>query len=270
MASIRTELQKKAQNELLQHAFFRWESALIVALTILLTFLGPSPLGLSRALVWPILGLIGLGAIIYTSLNDAENNAKVLLDAFQHQFDISAIRDQNLRDDILNALEYQRRIEDQLQGMRKTLVRERMEDTAGRVSDWINNVYQLALRIDTYRQDDLIEREMRTLPREIDQLEATYKLEGNSELRMQQEQVIDSKRKHLQSISELDTRMRQAELQIEQSITSLATIYSQVQLVDAQSVNSSRAERLQSDIQDQVDRLNDLVDSINEVYRYGD
>jgi uncharacterized protein YoxC len=55
---------------------------------------------------------------------------------------------------------------------------------------------------------------------------------------------------------------------MEQSLTALATIYSQVQLIDAQGVDSGRAERLQADIREQVDRLNDLVSSINEVYDY--
>jgi hypothetical protein len=68
----------------------------------------------------------------------------------------------------------------------------------------------------------------------------------------------------------LDARMRQAELQMEQSLTALATIYSQIQLVDAQAVASGRAERIQADIQEQVARLNDLVASINEVYDYQD
>ncbi len=62
--------------------------------------------------------------------------------------------------------------------------------------------------------------------------------------------------------------MQQAALQMDQSLTALATIYSQVQLVDAQGVESGRAERLQADIREQVDRLNDLVSSINEVYDY--
>ena len=62
--------------------------------------------------------------------------------------------------------------------------------------------------------------------------------------------------------------MKEASLQLDQSLTALATIYSQVQLIDAQSIGSGRAERLQADIQEQVARLNDLVDSINDVYNY--
>jgi uncharacterized protein YoxC len=62
--------------------------------------------------------------------------------------------------------------------------------------------------------------------------------------------------------------MKEAVLQFDQSLTALATIYSQVQLIDAQSIGSGRAERLQADIQEQVARLNDLVSSINDVYNY--
>lgn len=266
MASTRTELQKKAQNDLIQHALFRWESALIIAITIILTFLLPQPFSWWPSFGWPLIGLIGLAVMIYTSLTDAENNAEVLLDVFQRQFDLSAIKDRTLRDDVESALEYQRRIEQQISTMNKTLVRERMEDTAGRISDWIENVYKLALRVDTYRRDDLISRDLRTLPDDIKLLRAEHVLEADPSVIAQRNEVIQSKEQHLQSLRDLDTRITQAQLQMEQSITSLGTLYSQIQLVDAQDVNSGRAERLQSDIQEQVNRLNDLVDSINEVY----
>ena len=62
--------------------------------------------------------------------------------------------------------------------------------------------------------------------------------------------------------------MTQAGLQMQQSLTALATVYSQIQLVDAQQVESGRTERLQQDIRDEVNRLGDLVNSINEVYEY--
>jgi len=48
----------------------------------------------------------------------------------------------------------------------------------------------------------------------------------------------------------------------------LATVYSQVQLISAQDIESGRSDRLRQDIQDQIARLNDLVSSINEVYDY--
>ena len=82
------------------------------------------------------------------------------------------------------------------------------------------------------------------------------------------DQVLASKQKQWQMLQSLDTRMKQAELQLEQSLTALATVYSQVQLVDARDVDSHRSDRLRADIQEQIERLNDLVSSINEVYDY--
>jgi hypothetical protein len=62
--------------------------------------------------------------------------------------------------------------------------------------------------------------------------------------------------------------MRQAELQLAQTLSAMATVDSQVKLIDAQDVDSSRSENLRSDIREQIDRLNDLISSINEVYDY--
>ena len=104
------------------------------------------------------------------------------------------------------------------------------------------------------------------MPREIEQLTAQRKIESNPTTQAQLDQVLASKRKQWRSLTDLDARMTQATLQLEQSLTALATIYSQIQLIDAQDVSSGRAERLQADISEQVAQLNDLVSSINEVY----
>ena len=143
-----------------------------------------------------------------------------------------------------------------------------MNETANQITQWIANMYALALRLDSYRRDDLLAKQRGTLPQELKDLTEQRKRTTNAATQAQLDQVIDSKGKQWQALRDLDDRMKQAELQLEQSLAALATIYSQVQLVDAQSVESGRAERLQSDIRDQVNRLGDLVDSINEVYDY--
>lgn len=268
MTTIRTELQQRAQGALIQYALFRWESAVIIALTLVLTFLFRRPFWWWPPFGWPLLGLIGLALIVYSSLTDAETNARVLVELFQEQFDVTRIKDKALRQQVENGLEYQRRIEMQIRRQRPGLIRDRLEATANQITDWLSNLYQLALRLDAYRNDDLLDRERSVLPKEIERLNAQRKAERNPAVQTQIDQVIESKGKHWQTLRELDARMTQAALQLEQSLTALATMYSQVQLIDAQSVDSGRAERLQADIREQVARLNDLVTSINEVYDY--
>lgn len=266
MTTIRSEIQQKAQGTLIQYAFFRIESAVIIALALVLTFVYPRPFIWWPRYGWLLLGVVALGVIIYSSLTDAEANAEILLSVFQEQFNPRAIADQELRKKVESALEYQRRIEAQIRQQGAGLIRDRLNDTAGQLTAWLNSIYTIATRLDTYRGDDLIAREHATLPKEIDSLMAQRRNEKNANVQAQLDSVITSKRNHLQSIRALDARMQEAALQLDQSLTALATIYSQVQLIDAQSVGSGRTERLQADIREQVARLNDLVTSINDVY----
>jgi hypothetical protein len=268
MPTIRSELQKKAQSVILQHAFFRWESAVVLAGTILLTALLPHPFSWWPVWGWPLLGLLGLAAIVYSSLTDAETNARVLQELFQGQFEPGQIRDRALREDVETALEYQRHIEALAHRQRDGALRDRLEDTANQLSDWISNIYRLARRLDAYRGDALLAKERRRVPQEIESLAARRKLESDPTVQRELDEVLESKDRQWQTLRALGARMKQAELQLEQSLTALATVYSQVQLIGAQDLDSSRSDRLRADIQEQVNRLNDLVSSINEVYDY--
>ena len=266
--STRSELQKRAQSALLQYAFLRWESAVVIAGTILLTVFVRRPFPGWPVWGWPLLGIIGLAAIVYSSLTDEEANARILLRLFQEQFDPRRIKDRKLRQDVETALEYQRRIEALARAQRPGVMRDRLEDTANQLTDWIRNIYRLALRLDAYRQDKLLARQREEVPQEIQDLTARLKLESDPDLREQLAQILESKGAQWQALRSLDSQMQQAQLHVEQSLAALATVYSQMQLINAQDIQSGRAERLRADIQEQVNRLNDLIASINEVYDY--
>lgn len=265
---MRSELQQKVQGALVQYAIFRWETALILALTIVLTFLLPRPFFWWPRFGWPLLGILAVVILVYSSLTDDNANARILLRLYQEQFDTKPIQDKGLRTKVDTALEYQRRIELQIGQQEEGMIRDRLEDTANQITNWISNIYALALRLDAHRNDELLQQQRDALPREIERLEARRKLEMNPDVQAQMDDVIAAKKRHLESLSELDGRMQQASLQLDNSLTALATVYSQVHLIDAQSVGSGRAERLQADIEDQVASLNDLVSSINDVYDY--
>jgi hypothetical protein len=265
MATRRSELHKKAESAILQYAFFRWESAVVLAGTILLMWLLPHPFPWWPVWGWLILGLLGLGGIFYSSLTDAEANARVVLELLQQQFDPRKIKDEALREEVETALVYQQRIETQIRRQRAGVLRDRLEDTANQLSDWIANIYTLALKLDAYRRDELLAGERQRVPREIEELAAERRREQNPEIRQELERVLESKGKHWQALRKLDTRMKQAELRLEESATALSTVYSQIQLIGARDVDSSGAERLEADIREEVDQLNDLISSIREI-----
>jgi hypothetical protein len=265
MSTTRSELRKKAQSAILQHAFFRWESAVVLAGTLLLTVLLPRPFPWWPVWGWPLLGLLGLAILVYTSMTDAQTNARVVSELFQQQFDPRKVKDRTLRQEVETALEYQRRIEAQARQQRPGVLRDRLEDTADQLSQWIGNIHELALKLDTYRRDELLAQERKAVPQEIEKLTARRRLANDPAIQRELDQVLESKGKQWRTLRALDARMEQAELQLEQSMTALATVHSQVQLIDARDVDSGRSERLEADIREQVERLNDLIVSINEI-----
>jgi len=265
MTTPRTKLQQEAQSAILQYAFLRWESAVVVAGTILLTLFLPGPFPWWPVWGWPLLGLMGVVVMAASSLTDAEANAEVLLRLFQEQFDPAEIRDADLRREVEGALAYQRRIETLVREQRSGVLRDRLEDTANQLSDWIANIHELALKLDGYRHDELLARERKTVPQEIEALAAKRDAERDPRLREDVERVLESKGKQWDTLRTLDKRMRQAELRLEQSTTALSTVYGQIQLVGARDVDSGRSERLASDIREEINQLNDLLKSIDEV-----
>ena len=200
MTTIRTDIQKRAQSSVFQYAVFRWESALVIGLTLILFFLVPRPFPWWPRYGWLIMGLAGLAAVIYSSLTDADSNARVMLKLFQEQFDTGKLKDKELRKDIDTALEYQRRIEMQVRQQKRSLIRERLETTANQITDWISSMYALALRLDAYRRDDLLAQQRTTLPPELQQLTEQRKRTTNPSTQAQLDLVIDSKGKQWQAL----------------------------------------------------------------------
>jgi hypothetical protein len=268
MSNIRSGIEKRARKAIVQYAFLRWENAVIIGMVMLLMFFLPQPFAGWPIWGWTALGVLGVAAMVFSSLTDLETNAKVQLDLFQERFNPRKVQDVELRNEVEKALEYQRRIEAYIGKQRAGVLRDRLEDTAGQLADWVGNIYQLALRLDAYRHDPLLAQERATVPKELEALTSRESLEKNQEVKQQLDAVIESKRKQMESLAALNSRMEQAELQLEQSNTALATVYSQAQLISAQDIESGRSDRLRQDIQDQIARLNDLVSSINEVYDY--
>jgi hypothetical protein len=60
--------------------------------------------------------------------------------------------------------------------------------------------------------------------------------------------------------------MEQAQFRLEETVTSLGTVYSQFQLIQAQKLDSTSAQGLSASIREQVQGLQDILASMNEVY----
>jgi len=59
--------------------------------------------------------------------------------------------------------------------------------------------------------------------------------------------------------------VKRAEIQLESTLSSLGTIYAQMSLLGTKEVDSSRAQRLRLEIQDEVASLQDTLEAMDEV-----
>jgi hypothetical protein len=268
MSDFFSRLPRKKKLLLLQYSLFRWENAVLLAGGGLLSFLFPAPFLWWPAWGWMALSSLGVLTVTGTSLTNPAAANRLLLEDFQGKYHPALLRDPELRRDVEMSLEYQRRIENRVRTKAADILWDSPEETANQLEDWIDNIFQLSLRIDAYRRDALLAQQRADVPKALAARRARLEREKNEDLRKESDLAIESTRKQWDALQALDHTMKKAEIQLEQSLAALATINSQVGLIEAQDADTGRSTRLRADIQEQVNRLNDLVTSINEVYNY--
>jgi hypothetical protein len=264
--SILDRIRQEAERALLTNAIFRWESAAVIGGTVLLSVFFNQWLPGWPVWAWPVAGLVAEAAVIVSSLTDKGEMQKVMESLFREKYNTGGLRDRELRAKLEEAEEYRRRIQEVVAQQKSGLLRDRLVSTTSQVYDWIANMVALARRIDTYRADSIIRRDQVAVPKEITELEARMARERNADVREQMATTLDSKRQFAANLQELAGRMERADLQLDHSLAALGTVYSQLLLVSSKEVDSDRADRLRDDIRGEVLALQDLVESLNEVY----
>jgi len=260
------ELKQRATQAILAHAFFRLESALTIALTMVLVVLIPQPFPWWQWWYWLVLGVAGEALIIYTSVTDEMTGRKVVSDMLRQQFNPAEIRSAEYRQRVEKALEYRQQIEEHARLTAKGLLRDHLMDTTGGVADWVSSVFGLAKRLDRYESDSMLQRDQRDLPKEIATLRLKWQHEDSDAVKQELQQAITAKENQLINLQKLQNAMEKAEYQLETTLTALGTVYSQILLIGAKDVDSGRARRLREDISDQVAALQSLQSTLDEVY----
>jgi hypothetical protein len=265
-SSVKTDMERRAWGAMLTTAFFRWESAATIALVILLAFFLPKPFPGWKWWFWLIGGALAEGAILYTSLTDPEFGRQVVADMLREEFDLSVLRDEKYRVYLEKALEYRESIEEVVARRRRGVLREHVQETARQIEDWIRSIFEIARRLDHYDQDALIRRDVKAVPKDIDRLQKKLARTNDPRVRAQLEETLRAKKVQWANLEQLQNNMNRAELQVEHTLTSMGTIYSQMLLVGAKDVDSGRAQRLREEVAGEVQGLQDVLDSMDEVY----
>jgi hypothetical protein len=269
------------RNTILKYAFFKPSNALLIAFFIaafgfLALFILPLvglPFWLGTALAFLstlIAGGLAEAFFLYRSLTDDKAHAQAIAQMLQPQveFKPATIRDKSLGGKVDKALEYWSLIDETVRKAPKGPIRDRLLATTQEVTHWLQAVYNLADRVDKFRDNKVIERDLQTVPKTLENYRAKLALEDSSEVRQQLERTIADKERQLRILENLQDSMEKADYQLESTISALGTIYSQLLLVGTKDEEASRLNHLQEEISEQVYRLEDLTDAMDDVYQH--
>jgi hypothetical protein len=169
-----------------------------------------------------------------------------------------------LSDQLDLAHSYGDRIDQLLKTCSRRYDRQRQQQLGAKVSGWIDTIEQVIKRLDDLHRDELIRYDMMAVPRAIEDLKTGLEAETNVNIRSQMERTLVSRQRQAASLNQLHAAIRHAEVNVEQTLALLGTVYSQI-LVTETSDQVADYERLCLDVDEEVSRMEDQLVALWEV-----
>ena len=265
-------LQDRARGAMVGYAFYRWESALAISTTILLTFL--SFLFKDSRLVpdwswigWLFFGLLGECLLVYTSLTDPEIGRRVLARMLKDEFKPERLHSEDLKVQVEVAFDYRSRIEAAIRERQETVLKENLNRIANQVDQWLENIYNLAQRLDHYCEEKkVLDKDSERASQRICQLQSRLQMETDPKVLNQIEVTIEGMHHQLKTIHGLESTMERANLQLEHTLSSLGTIFAQTILIEAKDIEDGHAGLLRQEITEEIKELGYILAAMDEVY----
>jgi hypothetical protein len=302
MTSVRRDLEKRAQEAILRaiitdykkqrsdwlseppvrkavlaYSFFQTANALLIAAIILITgfvalllLFTMGPVGLIFATVAGLIALVLFELFfLYRSFRNEDVHARAVSDMFESKvdFDLARIKNNELRAKVDKSLEYWSLINETIAKVPDSPIRDSLMNTTREVTHWLQAVFNLADRVDKFRLNEVISRDLEYVPLAIKEYKKKLSQEDNPEVRRQLEKTIADKERQLKTLQSLEDNMEAADYQLESTISSLGTIYSQLLLVGSKDESGSKIARLQEEVSEQVHRLEDIAQAMDDVYQ---
>ena len=136
-----------------------------------------------------------------------------------------------------------------------------------KVKQWISYIYQLARMLDNYQRDPMLRRDPAAIQNELARIQAAMQKETNPNLITESKNLAASKQKYLLTSEALEDKMEAARMQLEQSLDAMATIYTQLKLLETRDLESVNTQAIDHDIDEQVSRMSDLIDGLQKAYQ---
>ncbi|MDE2819281.1 MAG: hypothetical protein OXN94_02070 [Chloroflexota bacterium] len=259
--------RQKVFGTLLASALLRWETLVTLMVTAIL-FLFVQDVNLPmlewQPWYWLVLGGLAETVLIAATLNDPEATEQALAEDFEREYDLRNIRNRVSRERLRDAFEYRRNML-KLADRSKGAMRNRLRTLVSDVSDWITYMYNLAERIDLSESNDLVLRDRQQVPRKIESVKARIKKEPDEHARRSLQVQLTHLQQQQMSLEATFSSIKRAEIQLESTLSALGTVYAQMSLLGTKETDSAKGQRLSIEVKDEIDKLQDTIDAMDEV-----
>ena len=265
-----TEARQKVIGALLANALLRWETLVTLMVTLILFFFVGNvnlPFIEWQPWFWLALGGLAEAVLVASTLADPEATEQALAEDFEREYDLRNIRNRISRERLRDAFEYRRnmlKLADAARGAMRTRKRTLISD----INDWIAHMYNLANRIDYFEDNELAARDLQQVPRKIAEVKRLIQNDKQEQTRRDRLQQLELLQKQLMSLEASARTIKRAEIHLESTLSALGTVYAQMSLLGTKDTGSHRGQRLSIEIKEEIDKLQDTIDAMDEVQFY--
>jgi chromosome segregation ATPase len=256
------EVRQRATIAILTDAVMTWPSALVIGLTIILTFA-------TGQFYWLAVGAVLEVIYLVLTLSDPEARRQAVSRMLEDKFDPRDIKNIEARTRLQKALEYKKSI-DAFINQQESALRVTLEDTAAEIDNWIEQIYLLAKNLDQFQSNRLIERDRIEAPTKLRNLQTRLKVERDPAVRAELQEAVNIQQRLVDDLQKVASLVKRTEIKMDNTVAQLSSLHTKLQqMAQTKQIDSNRARRLQQEIHDEVQELADIVSAMDDMYSTG-
>jgi hypothetical protein len=261
------EIQQRALTAMLTDAFFTWPSAVNIAFSIIMFFLVPHLFVWWQPWFWLVFGVIAEAIYLWATVTDPVASQQAVSRMLTEKFDPRDIQNRTSRERLQKALEYKKLI-DAFAARQTGALKVSLSQTANEINEWIELIYRLAKSIDVFEANQIIDRDRRAVPTELENLKRRLAVETDPGVKAELQEAIEIRQNLISNLQSIANTAKRTDIKMDNTLAQLSTVYAQMQLLDSKSLDSGRAQRLREEIQDEIHSLSDTISAMDDVYSY--
>lgn len=200
-------------------------------------------------------------------LSDGERRAEpVLAERPLTQVPVKPIAASQL--ETVGAVQEARRYQREISQLRQTAVSEfeqmRLDQLAELVNEWVTAVVDLAQRVMAFEQNKLVQEDLTKVPKAIASVEKRLEKTDNELVRQELTKTLQNRQQQLASLQKLAGLMELADVKMENTVSMLGTMYSQL-LISRSKGQVADYGRLLDEANEAVHSLQDHLHALEEI-----